>query len=113
MDIIQLLDDLLCKEFLLILFVNSEQVTKGEQMFVAWDYKSANVKYMTCAFEGSYALDFINMLKDLLYKDTPRELHVYDTHGYFNTICDHIDKNMIKVHNFVKNVEIHIFVNKG
>ncbi len=111
MDIIQLLDDLLYKEFLLILFVNNEQVTKGEQMFVAW-WKKINVKYMTCEFEGPYALDVINMLKDLLYKDIPREFHVYDTHDY-NTICNHIDKNMMKVHNFVKNVEIQIFVNKG
>lgn len=79
MDIIQLLDDLLCKEFLLILFVNSEQVTKGEQMFVAWDYKSANVKYMTCAFERSYALDFINMLKDL-YIRTPLGNFMFMTH---------------------------------
>jgi hypothetical protein len=48
-------------------------------MFIAWDYKGANVKYLPCLFEGIYLLDVINMLKDLLYKDIPRELHVYDT----------------------------------
>jgi hypothetical protein len=26
------------------------------------------------------------MLEDLLYNDIPRELHVYNTHDYFNTI---------------------------
>jgi hypothetical protein len=26
------------------------------------------------------------MPKDLLYNDIPRELHVYNTHDYFNTI---------------------------
>jgi hypothetical protein len=48
-------------------------------MFIAWDYKGANVKYLPCLFEGIYVLDVINMLKDLLYKDIPKELHVYDT----------------------------------
>ncbi len=48
-------------------------------MFIAWDYKGANVKYLPCLFEGLYVLDVINMSKYLLYKDIPGELHVYDT----------------------------------
>jgi hypothetical protein len=48
-------------------------------MFITWDYKGADVKYLPCLFEGIYVLDVINMLKDLLYKDIPGELHVYDT----------------------------------
>jgi hypothetical protein len=59
---------------------------EGEQMFIAWDYEGANVKYLLCSFEGIYALDVINKLKYLLYRDIPRELHVYDTSNYFNTI---------------------------
>ncbi len=55
-------------------------------MFIAWDYEGANVKYLLCSFEGIYALDVINKLKYLLYRDIPRELHVYDTSNYFNTI---------------------------
>ncbi len=57
--------------------------------------------------------DVINMLEDLLYKDIPKEPHVYDTQDYLNTIRPQIGKmSMIVVHNFVKNVEMHIFVNK-
>ncbi len=33
------------------LYVNNEQVTKGEWMFIAWDYKGVVVKDMLCAFE--------------------------------------------------------------
>jgi len=85
-DIVWLLEDLLYKEIPLILYVSSEQLVKGDQMFVTWDYKSADVKYVLCAFEGLYFLDAINMPKDLLYKDMPKELHVYGTYDYFNTI---------------------------
>ncbi len=45
-----------------------------------------DVKYLPCAFEGVYALDVVNMLEYLLYKDIPKELHVYDMHDYFNII---------------------------
>jgi hypothetical protein len=34
---------------------------EGEWMFVAWDYKGANVKYLTYVFEGIYVLDVVNM----------------------------------------------------
>jgi hypothetical protein len=76
----------LFKEIPLILYVSSEQLVKGNQMFVTWDYKGANVKYLSCAFEGIYILDAINMPKDLFYEDMPKEFHVYGTHAYFNTI---------------------------
>jgi hypothetical protein len=33
--------------------------------------------YLPCAF-GGYVLDVVNMLENYLYKDIPRELHVYD-----------------------------------
>lgn len=86
MDISRLQKDLLYKEIPLTLYVNNEQVVDGEWVFAAWNYKSANVKYLSCTFEGVYALDVINMPKDLLYKDILKELHVYDIHDYFNTI---------------------------
>jgi hypothetical protein len=42
--------------------------------------------FISCVFEGIYALDVINMSKDLLYKDNLKEFHVYETQDYFNTI---------------------------
>ncbi len=78
---------MLYKEIPSTLYVSNEQITKGEQMFVAWDYKGANVKYLPCAFEGVYALNVaMNMLEDSLYKYIPKEFHVYNTHDYFNKI---------------------------
>ncbi len=74
------------KEIPLTLYVSNEQVVEGEQVFVAQDYKGVDVKYLSCVFERVYVLDVINMPKDLLYKDIPMELHVYNTHDYFNTI---------------------------
>jgi hypothetical protein len=72
-----------------------------------------DVKYLSCAFERVYVLDVINMPKKLLYKGIPMELHVYNTHDYFNTIQPYIRIIfMMEVHNFVKNAKIHIFVNK-
>jgi hypothetical protein len=50
-------------------------------MFTTWDYK-----FILCPFEGVYTLDVINILQDFLYENIPRELQVYDTHDYFNTI---------------------------
>jgi hypothetical protein len=64
----------------LALYVNNEQV------FVPWDYKNMDVKYLLCVFESIYALDVINMLEDLLYQGIPKELHIYDTHDYLNRI---------------------------
>jgi hypothetical protein len=37
-------------------------------------------------FDGVHVLDVMNMPEDLLYNDIPKELHVYNTHYYFNTI---------------------------
>jgi hypothetical protein len=50
-DIVWLPKDLLYKEIPLTLYVSNEQVTKGEWMFIAWDYKGVVVKDMLCAFE--------------------------------------------------------------
>ncbi len=50
-DIIWLPKDLLYKESPLTLYVSNEQVTKGEWMFIAWDYKGVVVKDMLRAFE--------------------------------------------------------------
>jgi hypothetical protein len=56
-------------------------------MFIAWDYKGVDLlTYWQCAFEGEYDFDVINLLKGLLYKDIPKEFHVYDTQDYFSTI---------------------------
>jgi hypothetical protein len=56
-------------------------------MFIAWGYKGVDLlTYWQCAFEGEYDFDVIKLLKGLLYKDIPKELHVYDTQDYFNTI---------------------------
>jgi hypothetical protein len=67
-------------------YVNSEGVMDGEQTYIVWDHNGVDVKYLPCVFDGIYVLDVTNMLKDLLYNDIPRELHVYNTHDYFNTI---------------------------
>jgi hypothetical protein len=72
-NIVQLPKDLLYKEIPSTSYVNNEQIIEGEQVFVTWDYKGANVKYLPCAFERIYVLDVINMLKDLLYEDIPKE----------------------------------------
>jgi hypothetical protein len=49
-------------------------------MFISWDYKGVDlVTYWPCAFDGVYDFDVVNLLKGLLYKDIPKELHVYDT----------------------------------
>jgi hypothetical protein len=61
------------------LYVSSEQLVKGDQMFVTWDYKGVDVKYLSYAFEGICFLDAINMPKDLFYENMPKEFHVYDT----------------------------------
>jgi hypothetical protein len=50
-DIVWLPKDLSYKEIPLTLYVSNEQVTKGEWMFIAWDYKGVVVKDMLCAFE--------------------------------------------------------------
>jgi len=50
-DIVWLPKDLLYKEIPLTLYVNNEQVTKGEWVFITWDYKGGVVKDMVCAFE--------------------------------------------------------------
>ncbi len=78
--------DLLYNEISLTLYVNIKQIVEGERVFVAWDYKGANVKCLSCPFEGIYILNVINMSKDLLYKGVPKKLHIYDTQDYFNTI---------------------------
>jgi hypothetical protein len=49
-------------------------------------HNGVDVKYLPCVFDGIYVLDVMNMPKDLLYNDIPRELHIYNTHEYFNTI---------------------------
>ncbi len=67
-------------------YANNESVMDGEQMFTVWDHNGVDVKYLSCVFNGIYVLDVKNMPKDLLYNDIPRELHVYNTHDYFNTI---------------------------
>jgi hypothetical protein len=35
--------------------------------------------FTSCVFEGIYALNIINMLKDLLFEDIIKEFHVYET----------------------------------
>lgn len=50
------------------------------------------------------------MPKDLLYKDIPKELQVYDTHNYLNTIWGPLKECQC---DFVMNVQMHIYVNKG
>jgi hypothetical protein len=45
-----------------------------------------DIKYLPCTFDDVYVLDVMTMLEDLLYNDIPGELHVYNTHDYFNTI---------------------------
>jgi hypothetical protein len=37
-------------------------------------------------FDGIYVLDVMNMPENLLYKGILGDLHVYNTHDYFNTI---------------------------
>ncbi len=85
-DIAWLSEYLLYKDIPMTFYVNNEDVMDGEQMFIVWDYNSVDVKYLPCTFDGIYILDVTNMLEDLLYNDIPRELHVYNTHDYFNTI---------------------------
>ncbi len=45
-----------------------------------------DVKYLPCMFDGIYVLDVMNMPENLLYKGILGDLHVYNTHDYFNTI---------------------------
>lgn len=80
----------------LTLYVNSEQVMKGEQKFITQDYKGANAKYLLCAFEGTYVLDVVNMLKDLLRKDILKEFHVYDT--YIRLFQHNVTRDSNNVH---------------
>jgi hypothetical protein len=85
-DITQLSDDLLHKNIPMTFYVNNEHVVDSEQRFIAWDHNGVNVKDLPCVFDGVYVLDLTNIPKDLLYKDIPKELHVYHTHDYFNMI---------------------------
>ncbi len=85
-DIAQLSEDLSYKDIPMTFYVNSEGVMEGEQMFIIWDYNGVDVKYPPCMFDGIYVLDVMNMPENLLYKDILGELHVYNTHYYFNTI---------------------------
>ncbi len=84
-DITWLLEDLLYKDISMTFHVNSEGVMDKEH-FIVWNYNGVDVKYLPCAFDGVHVLDVMNMPEDLLYNDIPRELHVYNTHDYFNTI---------------------------
>ncbi len=85
-DIVQLFKFLLYKDIPMTFYVNLEGVMDGKQMYIVWDHNGVDVKYFPCVFDGIYVLDVTNMLKDLLYNDIRRELHVYNTHDYFNTI---------------------------
>jgi hypothetical protein len=58
---------------------------KGERMFIAWDYKCVDLKYLSCVLEGIYALDVVNMPKYFLYENIPKKFH-FITHDYFNRI---------------------------
>jgi len=66
--------------------VNTNCVMDEEWVFIAWDHNGVNVKRLPCTFEDVYDLDVTNMFKDFSYKDIPGEIHVYNTHDYFNTI---------------------------
>jgi hypothetical protein len=86
MDIAQLSKYLLCKEIPMAFYVNIKHVMDREQMFITWDRNGVNVKYLSFMFEGVYILNVTNVLEDLLDEDILGELHVYDTHDYFNII---------------------------
>ncbi len=49
-------------------YINIERVMKRKRMFITWVHNGVNVKYLPCAFEGIYVLNFINMPKDFLYE---------------------------------------------
>jgi hypothetical protein len=104
MDIVQLSKNLL--EIPMAFYVNIKHVMDREQMFITWDHNGVNVKYLSFTFEGVYVLDVTNMLEDLLDEDILGELHVYDTHDYFNIIYMTIKTMLIiKMHNFIMNVQ--------
>jgi hypothetical protein len=54
-------------------------------MFIAWDYKGVDVKYLSCVFEGIYVLDVVNMPKYLLYKNIHKNFMLI-AHDYLNKI---------------------------
>ncbi len=85
-DIACLSKDLFYKEIPMTFYVNSECAVKRKRVFITWVHNGVNVKYLPCAFEGIYVLNFTNMPKDLLYEDIHGELHIYDTCDYCNTI---------------------------
>jgi hypothetical protein len=43
---------------------------------ITWDYKKIDVMYFICWKEGTYHVDIIQLLKDLLYKEIPLTLYV-------------------------------------
>jgi hypothetical protein len=83
LDIFQLLDNLLCKDIPLTLYVRIENVMDRESVFITWDHNGISAKYVPCAFEKVNVLDVSNLHEDLLYKDISTKFHVYNT-GLFS-----------------------------
>jgi hypothetical protein len=107
MYIAQLSKDLLYEEIPMAFYVNIKHVMDREQVFITWHHIGMNVKYLSFTFETIYVLDLTNMFEDLLDEDILGEFHVYNTHDYFSIIYMTIKTMLIiKMHNFIMNVQI-------